>query len=369
MKRTGLYLLMFLGLTATVLGILFWMRAGAKGLCGHSILGEEMSRTVVDARVAVDWGPGLYEPKEVDVSVRACEPIAGELEAWLELPPTAAFIKGQTGWRGHLEQGETYHFKATVAFIATGISGLRAWVRYPWGAGRMRTNGDGAQTWVRVTQGEHSPPPGSTPRPVPLFLVSPEPRNPSDLSWIAEVSTFTPPVNFFLDGSSLLNREPRPRAFLIYDREGLNELVRAGLVPDDLWGRWLLEAGHLNAVLKGDQFRGGAILALYDRNRPTTGYAFAVLRDKSAWLGSNTLVLDIVSTSPFAPWPVEQREVSPYELRLIPYGLNGPETELKWLVLRANGEVLGHYALNPGHASLEELPLPPFQEAALPWEQ
>ncbi|MEX0763287.1 MAG: hypothetical protein WD208_09115 [Dehalococcoidia bacterium] len=355
--------------TGAILGVIILTGAGLIGWFAYSMnkpcAGVDGS-PLADIEVKLESEPALYEPVGVEVSFTPCRAPDGLAEAWLELPPSAAFIAGDLRWHGALDEGETGHFNATVAFVAAGTSILDAHVAYPrvdmihgtavgYGSGR-----------AFVTEAGNYSPPEGTSTPSPLT----EPPNQAPI-WSRQDLNHGPPEQYLVDGSILLNEELQPRAFLIYDSAGLAELELMGLTPADPWGRWNVQAYEFVSLLNHDFEKHGFVFALYDQQRTNTGYALSILRidDEVTDSGPGALTLDVLATAPLSGWEVDERQVSPYDIRLFPHRihLNDAEQLVTRLILRVNGEEVGEYAVDQsGQVSIEELELPPVHTRALP---
>jgi hypothetical protein len=118
------------------------------------------------------------------------------------------------------------------------------------------------------------------------------------------------------------------------------------------------------------------VVALYDRERPTTGYHLAVRQVSEDYLPVSTsdggfayrpkaIILDVVATAPEPGWPVERRPVSPYlVMPAFPVRYFNDVSTIE-LVMRINDAEAGRYPLTKEASStLTELSLP--GEALLP---
>ena len=323
----------------------------------------------VDVRVELERAPALYEPVNVKVTVWTRREVYGPVEAWLELPPSAVFINGQMHWQGELAEGQTHTFETTIAFVVEGSSSVSAIARFA----STPAKSPGADT-VGHSEGLFVTEEGGAPRPTGPALAS------SALGSSAQ--NYNPSYTPY-DGSVLLNKSASPRVMVVHNRSGLAELRRQGLVPADLWGGWQGKSHTARAgVLDGEWDNVGVLVFLYDRQRPTTGYHFAFLRPEYELrlgyepikpvpvgtprpTGPRPVFLNILSTAPKPDWAVEQREVSPYQVRLISYPFEGRANEL---VVQVNGEEVGRYTVDRAATSpsFKELTLASFEEMKLP---
>jgi hypothetical protein len=280
--------------------------------------------------------------------------VPGAIEAWLELPPSVAFINGQMHWKGNLLEGQTSQFNTTIAFVTEGISSLSAFARFPKPTAVYGMMIQDDATWLRVT----------------------ESGGELEAAKRADEPSYPAISHLPLDGSALLNTENSPQVFIVYDKSGLDELQKLNLTPDEPWGPWHGKVYGFTGVSDLEFENKGVLIALYDRQRPTTGYHFAVLRQQGGtiakqMLGEETseswpVILDIVATAPKAGWPVESRPSSPYELHLVPYRDYSPDGSMD-VVLRVNGEVINRFTVVPGQSSshLVKLTLTAFTEKVL----
>jgi hypothetical protein len=312
--------------------------------------------TLASVRLELEKAPALNEPVKVTVTVTANKPINGEIEAFLDLPSPAVFINGQTWWRGALAQGQTHKFFATIAFVAEGQSSLAAIARFPYPGTIYGIDSASWGEWLLVTKI------GGQLRP----------------RWTSDVPSYSSPDDGLVDGSTLVNTGDTPRLLVVGEREGLEELRRASLVPAELRGKWVGRfVGDRVSVFDDPHFANGAKVVLYDRKRPTTGYHMAVLRmwtgkagvDMAGGVqvpGRPVVTLDIIATAPQPGWPVEHRDVSPYEVLSVSYSLFGQDGTLD-LVVRVNGQIVSRYTLTRGEGTplLRELQLPSL-EGVLP---
>lgn len=323
--------------------------------------------TDVEVFLELAKAPALYEPVEVTVTVTAKKPDRSPVEVWLELPPTAAFINGQMWWRGDLPEGQSHQFKATVAFVVEEGAALAANAVFSKPEALLGTDSVRHRTSVWVTEG------GGEAKP-------PGPSAPTATRGARSYG----PARHPLDGSTLLNATDKPRLFVVQRNSGLDELQKLGLVPDDPSGRWRGKVFDFTGILDTDFEEIGVIIALYDRQRPTTGYHIAVMGEAGGFrarqmLGQQTVfrvgeqpptgpepvILDILATAPRPDWPVETRAVSPYQLRLISYRSSQGATQI---FLRVNGGDVGSVIVDPTGVTpaLTEVSLPPFAETAIP---
>lgn len=328
--------------------------------------------TDVDVSLELDSTPALYEPVKVTVTVKAKAPDLSPVEVWLELPSSAVFINGQMRWKGDLLEGQTHQFNATIAFVRENSASLTAIARFPLPStvDYIETEGVGTRVWVTET--------GDTPRP----------PDPPDAARVGQSSSFTS-FDYPMDGSALLNLADKPRLFVLHDKSGFSGLDAEGLVPAEPWGRRRGRVFDAPGVLDSDFGENGVMVALSDRQRPTTGYHFAILR---AWGGSaakqtlgeptafrkgeepppgiESVILDIVSTAPRDDWPVEERPVSPYVVSFLsfPPAADSTRAEEIQLVFRVNGEIIDSQtvSLTGNGQSLTELTIPSFEEASIP---
>lgn len=328
------------------------------------------ARDAVEVFVRLDKAPALNEPVGVTVSVRASDRYSGPVEAWLQLPPSAAFINGDMFWIGELASSESYDFRATVAFVLEGRSTVSALARFDAPAEKIwDTDVSGFGTWLEVTEaGGVLTPPGS-----------PGPDN---------TLSYSPYTGFPIDGSLLLNTSDSPIVFLVTAKEGFDQLRNQRLVPAEIPPTWKGYPQDQVGVLERDYEDGsGMILAVYDRLRPTTGYHLAVIRQTSGYaarqmLGEQAVVgaseefperpplviLDIISIAPKSDWPVERRPTSPYHLFPVPNWGFGTTNETD-LVLRVNGEIMSREIVVMGSSSSQEvtrLDAPKLNEVILP---
>jgi hypothetical protein len=291
-------------------------------------------RPLVDVEIEMKEEAKPNEPVDVVVSVTPCRPPDGPTEAWLMLPPSATFLDGDLEWKGMLKEEETARFEATIAFIKDGDSTVEAGAAYPYLDLMDGTARGGGSARIAV----HSP--GQI-----VFSHQPSHRH-------------------LLRGDMLLNQETRPRAFLIYDESGLTALREMGLIPEEPSGGWTLSHNSVMTTL----FEQGPLLALYDRIRPTTGYALSIL-NVEPHADTGKYVLDIIATSPSPRWRVEQRETSPVEIRQLPrlvYGQWGDRL-LERIVFRVNRQDVAEYEVEwANRPSLQELTLPPIAPEGIP---
>jgi hypothetical protein len=299
----------------------------------------------VSVGISLSKSPALDEPVEVSVTVKARVPINGPVEAWLELPSTAAYINGQMWWKGELKEGRTHTFHATVAFVAGGAASLCgvARVASPDAVGGADIVAD-CEERVIPQRGEN-----------------------------ASYSQ----ASYLMDGSSLLNQSGMPRMFVIRSRAGLEGLRRQGLVPSEMWGMWHGAVFPPRwSLFDNPSLEQWVVVALYDRERPTTGYHLAVRQVSEDYLPVSTsdggfayrpkaIILDVVATAPEPGWPVERRPVSPYlVMPAFPVRYFNDVSTIE-LVMRINDAEAGRYPLTKEASStLTELSLP--GEALLP---
>jgi hypothetical protein len=329
--------------------------------------------TKLEVAVALERAPALYQPVGVTATVRGHRSLPGvvDVEFWMTLPPTVAFINGSTRWRGNLGPLETRTFAATVAFVAEGTSAISAHAFYihtdPATQRVEQGAGSGsARLWVDAAGGQLNP-------------VSREP-------------SYSPGPNNPRDGSVLLNTTQRPRVLLITDLSGWHEAAKLGLPPADPWGSWKYPLGSDPGPV------GSSVLILIDQQRPSTGYHLAMLRPWSgdtarqiiidggvgdpergsvdhrklaAYQGPPPVLLDLIATAPRADWPVERRPVSPYQVRWIPIPDEDPRDsrpdQIVEYVVRINGQIVGRQTVVRGPQSAwVEMPLAAFQPRQLP---
>ena len=287
------------------------------------------------------------------VTIKADEALEGPVKAWLKLPPTAAFINGQTQWEGTIENGDTAEFKATVAFVAEGFSNVGAWATVP-DTGKVNdiyVNGNSMSLRVDREGGE-------------LNAV-----------YINDAPSYAPPEFTPSGGDVLVNAQDSPRAFVIRGNEAMSQIQQLALVPANPSGTWIgktyLTTGILDRTLDDDNL----LFALYDQQRPTTGYHLAVLHIWSGYAANQLLgefprehpavILDVIATSPRPDWPVENRPVSPYTLNFIPEPFVGVIDVFLWI----NGEEVGRYTFDkaaPAFVDFNELPVTRLEVISLP---
>lgn len=319
--------------------------------------------------VALEREPALYQPVRVTVTVRGAGNLPGivDAEAWMTLPPTAAFINGTTRWRGKLAPLDTRTFAATVAFVVGGPSGIGAEAFYTYIDPSSLQVETGTRFAGVVAFGDQGP----------------GPRVPS--------SPLAHPAAG--DGSVLVNTTERRRVLLLTHPSGWNEATKLGLPPVERWGPWKRPPGTGQCVDDPYYFGWAVVLLLIDQPQFSTGHHFAILR---AWVGGNgarlimddggvgdperitreshklaaytgptPMVLDLLATSPLADWPVETRQVSPYQVLVLSIPDEEPQDsrpdQVVEVMVRVNGQVVGRQTVVRGPQSdLVELPLGPF---------
>jgi hypothetical protein len=190
------------------------------------------------------------------------------------------------------------------------------------------------------------------------------------------------------DSTELLSRTDSPKLLAVTRQSGFDELREQGLAPAEPWGRWhgqQREDRSLKGVLDRDFENENVFLVLYDRQRPTTGYQFAILNviygsialreigEKYFWINdeqppeSYPVLLDMVATAPRDNWNVEHRGVSSYQVTPIWYADFDSNGVLD-LAIRVNGELVLRRNISRDELTdaVVELPLPEIREMALP---
>jgi hypothetical protein len=320
--------------------------------------------------------PALYQPVRVTVTVcdDGFEPGTADVEAWMTLPPTAAFINGSTRWRGKLGPLESHTFAATVAFVVEGVSTISGHADYTYPAGeqaRRERAGGSARLRVDAAGGQLNP-------------VSRD-REPSYGSW----------PDYPREGSILLEPPQRTRILMVTDRSGWCEWDKLARPPAELPKEcpWGYSTGSLTPINEPS-----VELFLFDQPRPSTGYHLTLLRfwysttakqilmdggvgdpervvldsrRLATYQGPPPVLLDLIATAPRADWPVETRPVLSYQRMSIPKPDEDPRDgrpdERLEFVVRVNGQIVGRQTVVRGpQAAFVEFTLDPFQPRPLP---